>query len=67
MAPPVQTQNWTKEDIVETVTLLARKRHQMSLAEFVAAMNKGKLDPCDDGDLIALVRMLPEGYELVEA
>jgi len=67
MAPQIQTQQWTRQDIIETVSLLAKKRYGQTIADFIAAMNSGTLDPCEDGDLMALLRMLPEDDELLAA
>jgi hypothetical protein len=53
-----EPQHWTRQEIIDVVTLLAEKRHDMSFEEFNSALAAGKIDICDDGHLIGLLNMM---------
>jgi len=52
------TEKWTRDEIIDALTRVAKSRLGMSLNEFVEAVKTGKLDICEHAEMVALLNML---------
>ena len=52
------TELWTRDEIIDALTRVAKSRLGMWLDEFVKAVKTDKLDECKHADMIALLNML---------
>lgn len=52
------TEKWTRNEIIDALTKVARSRLGMSLDEFVEAVRTDKLDICEYAEMVALLNML---------
>ncbi len=52
------TERWTRDEIINALTRVAKARLGMSLDEFVKAVKTDKLDICEHAEMVALLNML---------
>jgi hypothetical protein len=52
------TEIWTRDEIVDALTRVAKSRFGMSLNEFVEAVKTDRLDICEHTEMVALLNML---------
>ena len=52
------TEIWTRDEIVDALTRVAKSRLGISLDEFIKAVQTGNLDVCEHAEMIALLNML---------
>ncbi len=55
-----EVQRWTTAEIIGTVTLLAKKRHDLSYEQYLAKYVAKEVDSCEDGDIIGLLNLLED-------
>jgi hypothetical protein len=62
MATSAKTE-WTREEVIEAVTALAKKRHDLSFDAYVQLVSNDseKLDRCRDSDIIGLLALIGLG------
>lgn len=52
------TEIWTRNEIVDALTRVAKSRLSMSLAEFIKAVKTDNFDVCEHAEMVALLNML---------
>lgn len=54
---------WTREEVVQTVTVLAKKRHGLTFDAYVELVSSDseKIDRCKDSDIIGLLALIGLG------
>ena len=54
---------WTKEEVVQAVTALAKKRHGLTFDAYVELVSSDseKIDRCKDSDIIGLLALIGLG------
>ena len=52
------TEIWTRDEIVNALTRVAKSRLGMSLDEFIKAVKTDNLDVCEHAEMVALLNML---------
>jgi hypothetical protein len=56
---------WTKEEVVEVVTMLAKKRHGLEFDAYVRLIENDdeSINRCKDSDIIGLLRLIGVGTQ----
>jgi len=52
------TEIWTRDEIVDSLTRVAKSRLGMSLDEFIRAVKTNNFDVCEHAEMVALLNML---------